>query len=129
MTPSNSIFRGVYKLSKSIEENTTDFIDGTDEGLGDLPLVYVGEGSIKGGSVKDLVGNVSQTIHVYGKREQRMEVDTISAKIVNGLKRGIEEYNYRLVNPKIETLVLDDVSMGQKLIHYVIEYSVVYSKK
>lgn len=129
MTPGNSVFRGIYKLCKDIHPNTTDYIDGTEEEMRQLPVVYVGELSMSDSSNKDLIGTVNQTIHIYGTLRQRQELDVLVGRIRNEIIRGIPEYNYGLSSPKVNIRTLGDNSMGQTLLHIVMECSVVYNKK
>lgn len=127
MTPYHAVYRGVTVLCEGIG-NVTDVVDGDLTSIEKEPLIYIGESNVEESGSGDLYGSVSQTIHIYGHMRDRKKTDETFVKIRDGLIGGIEEYSYRLTLPRVSFRVLQDTSTEKKLLHYILEYRVNYSK-
>ncbi len=83
MTPDQELYDAMYGLSESLGYETVEYIPDAVE-LGDLPSVYVGETLTQPLSTKDhVLGSVSVTVHVFGKRNQRKLVSERLTNIFN----------------------------------------------
>lgn len=125
MTPYTAVFR---RLFATAQENI-DTYDYLPDGSAEYPFAYIGEsyGSERG--AVDLVGDLRQTIHLYGTRTQRNDLDQAMKRIHDDLLRLVDSYGYYTKMNDFTVQVIQDTSTNTPLIHYVIEVGLTYTKK
>lgn len=125
MTPNHAIFRKVFEVSQGI----IDTYDTLPDAQASYPFAHVGEQVGTEESNNDLVGELTQTIHIFATRTQRSKVDDLFANLLNALKTQTAAYEYHIDHVRNNQRVINDNSDTQPLIHYVLDIRYSYTKK
>lgn len=125
MTPSNAIFRKLYALSMA-HGDTYDYVP---DANAKYPFIFVGEAFNTDTSNSELVGTVSQTIHLYGTRTQRNALDTMAMRIHDDATKVREAFNYKARLTAYNDRVVNDNTTATPLLHYVLELEYQYTKR
>lgn len=125
MTPTDAVFREIFEICKGVGP-TFDYLPDSNQ---QLPFVFVGESMNSVQQNSDLFGRVTQTLHVYGKRIQRKQVNESMVKIHDQLLdlEGKHGYSIQLTN-YFEQLIPDN-SDTVPLLHGIIDLTITYTKK
>ncbi|MBF0843829.1 hypothetical protein IR117_04340 [Streptococcus danieliae] len=77
----------------------------------------------------DLFGRVTQTIHVYGKRTQRKQINEYVAKIHDKLLALEGKYSYSIQLTNYFEQMIPDNSDVVPLLHGIMDIAITYTKK
>ena len=125
MTPTHALFRRLFAISKA-KVDTYDFLP---DAKSAYPFVYIGENNGTESPNKDLLGRIRQTVHLYGLREDRANLDDISAYLENEVKRAQDGYDYHLHHASTSKQIIPDNTDVQPLLHIVLDFTFDYTKK
>ena len=125
MTPTHSIFRRIFVIAKSIGD-TYDYLPGVES---KYPFIYIGESFTTDTSRSDLNGNITQTIHIYGKLTDRKRIMEIETELHDELHRLREGYGYHLSIGNYTTRLLPYNTEVQPLLHLVVDVNFIYTRK
>lgn len=125
MTPTHALFRRLFAIS-NIRVATYDFLP---DAKSAYPFVYIGENNGTESPNKDLLGRIRQTVHLYGLREDRANLDDISAYLENEVKRTQDGYDYHLHHASTSKQIIPDNTDVQPLLHIVLDFTFDYTKK
>lgn len=125
MTPNHDLFRKIFAISDA-RFDTYDYLPNADASY---PFVYVGENNGSDTPNNDLIGTARQTVHIYGIRAHRAEIDNISAYLESVLKHLKEGYEYNFNHRTTEKQVIADNTDVQPLLHIVLDLTFNYTKK
>lgn len=125
MTPNHDLFRKIFAISDA-RVDTYDYLPGADT---KYPFVYIGENNGSDTPNNDLIGTARQTVHIYGIRAHRAEIDNISAYLENVLKHLKDGYEYNFNHRTTEKQVIADNTDVQPLLHIVLDFTFNYTKK
>lgn len=125
MTPTDAVFREFFEVCKGVGP-TFDYLPDTNDRL---PFIFVGESTNAVSQNSDLFGRVTQTIHVYGKRTQRKQINEYVAKIHDKLLalEGKHGYSIQLTN-YFEQMIPDNSDVVPFL-HGIMDITITYTKK
>lgn len=111
MTPNHALFRRIFAIGK-VRVDTYDFLP---DAKSAYPFVYIGENNGTESPNKDLLGRLRQTVHLYGLREDRANLDDISAYLESEVKRAHDGYDYHLhhasTSKQIDHIKLQSLSL------------------
>jgi hypothetical protein len=125
MTPNHALFRRIFTISKA-KVVTYDFLP---DAKSAYPFVYIGENNGTESPNKDLLGRLRQTVHLYGLREGRANLDDISAYLESEVKRAHDGYDYHLHYASTSKQIIPDNTDVQPLLHIVLDFTFDYTKK
>lgn len=125
-SPVQAVYDTCFLKCQEITNNTYDYLPGSET---KYPFIYIGNGNNMYAENMDEYGRVNQTIHIWGTRTQRKELDILLTKIYRELKRIRQAFNYNLVLSGIRTQRIDDNTTGSPLIHQVIECMFDWTRK
>nr|DAX88608.1 MAG TPA: hypothetical protein [Bacteriophage sp.] len=125
MTPNHDLFRKIFAISDA-RVDTYDYLPEADA---KYPFVYIGENNGSDTPNNDLIGTARQTVHIYGIRAHRVEIDNISAYLENVLKHLKDGYEYNFNHRTTEKQVIADNTDVQPLLHIVLDFTFNYTKK
>lgn len=125
MTPTHSIFRQIFIIAQSIGD-TYDYLPGAES---KYPFIYIGESFTTDTSRSDLNGNMTQTIHIYGKLTDRKTIMDIETKLHYELHQLREAYGYHLSIRSYATRLLPYNPEVQPLLHLVVDVNFIYTRK
>lgn len=125
MTPTHSIFRAIYGIADKIGD-TYDYLP---DAQAKYPFIYIGEQSNTDNSRSDLIGNINQTIHIYGLRTERKRIMKLETKLYDGLIKVREAYGYHVSMTDYTIRLLNDNTDVQPLLHVVVDVSFMYTRK
>ncbi|MEQ9763258.1 hypothetical protein ABPS01_01030 [Streptococcus sp. ZJ151] len=125
MTPNHALFRRLFGIC-SVRVSTFDYLPNAES---KYPFVYIGEQGNVEAENHDLYGTVRQTVHIYGLRKDRANLDDIQAYILSESRRITNGYEYHLNYKTVNTQLLPDNTDVQPLLHYVLDFSFSYNKK
>ena len=125
MTPNHDLFRKIFAISDA-RVDTYDYLPEADA---KYPFVYNGENNGSDTPNNDLIGTARQTVHIYGIRAHRVEIDNISAYLENVLKHLKDGYEYNFNHRTTEKQVIADNTDVQPLLHIVLDFTFNYTKK
>lgn len=126
MTPSHAVFRTVFKNGLQTTERTFDYLPDAET---QYPFIFVGENSNVDEPNADLIGEVTQTIHIYATRTQRSELDNLASRLLNLLKTSRSAYEYSIMYQSHNQQDISDNTDVVPLIHRVIDIKYFYNKK
>ncbi|WP_438467806.1 hypothetical protein [Streptococcus pluranimalium] len=125
MTPNHALFRRLFGLS-AVRLDTYDYVP---DAHTKYPFAYIGEQGTTEASNKDLFGTVRQTVHIYGLRTDRTNIDDISAYIQSEARRIKDGYDYHLSYETVTKQLIPDNTDVQPLLHVVLDFSFTFTKK
>ncbi|MFU2205247.1 hypothetical protein [Streptococcus pluranimalium] len=125
MTPNHALFRRLFSLS-AIRVDTYDYVP---DAQTKYPFAYIGEQNATEASNNDLFGSVRQTVHIYGLRTDRANLDDISAYIQNEARRITDGYDYHLSYETVTKQLIPDNTDVQPLLHIVLDFTFTFTKK
>ncbi|MGV3161966.1 hypothetical protein ACEF17_07300 [Streptococcus hyovaginalis] len=125
MTPNHALFRRLFGLS-AVRLDTYDYVP---DAQAKYPFVYIGEQGATEASNNDLFGTVRQTVHIYGLRTDRANIDDISAYIQSEARRIKDGYDYHLSYETVTKQLIPDNTDVQPLLHVVLDFSFTFTKK
>lgn len=126
MTPNHAIFRHVFTEGLKVTDRTFDYLP--DAGT-QYPFIYVGESSNTDETNFDLLGNATQTVHIYATRTQRAELDNLTSVLLNALRCSRRAYDYAINFVSCNQQDAPDNTDVQPLIHRVLDISFSYNQK
>ncbi|WP_293956803.1 hypothetical protein [uncultured Streptococcus sp.] len=126
MTPNHAIFRKIFSESLKVTNRTFDYLP--DVGT-KYPFIFIGENSNTDETNLDLLGNTTQTVHIYATRTQRAELDELTTKLINALKSSRMAFEYAISYQYCTQQDAPDNTDVQPLIHRVLDISFSYNKK
>ena len=126
MTPNHAIFRHVFAESLKVTSRTFDYLP--DAGT-QYPFIYVGESDGRDETNFDLLGNTTQTVHIYSTRTQRAELDNLTSLLLDSLRTPRVAYGYAVNFVSCNQQDAPDNTDVQPLIHRVLDISFSYNKK
>lgn len=125
MTPTHSIFRAIYGIANKIGD-TYDYLP---DAQAKYPFIYIGELFNTDNSRSDLNGNMTQTIHIYGKLTNRKTIMEYETRLHDELKRLREAYGYHVSMGEYTTRLIQDNTDVQPLLHLVVDVNFMYTRK
>lgn len=125
MTPDDAVFRKVYATC----QNAMDTYDYLPEVQAQYPFIFVGESFTVEEANNDLIGNVTQSIHIYGKRTDKKTVNQAIAKLHDDLLNARSSFYYALRLMSWSANSMPDNSTGTPLTHTIIETNFHYNRK
>ena len=125
MTPTHSIFRAIYVIADKIG-NTYDYLPGPKT---PYPFIYIGELFNTDNSRSDLNGNMTQTIHIYGKLTERKQIMELETQLHDALIKLRKAYGYHVSMTDYTTRLLQDNTDVQPLLHVVMDVTFMYTRK
>ena len=125
MTPTHSIFRAIFTIADKIGD-AYDYLPGPKT---PYPFIYIGEQSNTDNSHSDLIGNINQTIHIYGLRTERKTIMELETKLHDALIKMREAYGYHVSMTDYTTRLLNDNTDVQPLLHVVVDVNFMYTRK
>lgn len=125
-TPYDVVYRSAFLVCSEIIR-TFDYLPAEDE---EYPFIYLGELENDNYPTTDFSGIVDLTIHFYSRREQRPQLNQIMGKVNNEMMniQGIELYDIQVTDKIVETIIPENAN-GENLLHGVIEFRYLYTKK
>lgn len=124
MTPQHAMFRTVFGICSQIEK-TFDYLP---DAKTKYPFIYIGDAYDNQRINHDVIGEMLQTVHIYGLRTQRSEIDKIVTKLhdemmilrqSNGYGFHVKGFSYQSTHDNTDV---------QPLIHGIIDITYTYSK-
>ena len=125
MTPTHSIFRAIYGIAQTIGD-TYDYLPGPKT---PYPFIYIGELFNTDNSRSDLNGNMTQTIHIYGKLTERKRIMELETQLHDALIKLREAYGYHISMTGYSTQLLNDNTDVQPLLHVAMDVTFMYTRK
>lgn len=125
MTPNHAIFRHVFSESLKVSDRTFDYLP--DAGT-QYPFIYIGESNNMEDRNFDLLGNSTQTVHIYAERTQRAELDELTSSLLNFLRLSSRAQNYAISFLSYKQQDAPDNTDVLPLIHRVLDISFSYNK-
>src|SRR5574344_2691757 len=125
MTPTHNLFRQMYGIAKTIGD-TYDYLPNAQA---KYPFIYIGEQSNTDNSHSDLIGNINQTIHIYGLRTESKLIMELETKLHDALIKMREAYGYHVSMTAYSTQLLNDNTDVQPLLHVVMDVNFMYTRK
>lgn len=125
MTPNHDLFRRIFETSQ-IRVKTVDHLPQAGE---KYPFVYIGEQNGSEIPSSDLYGSVRQTIHLYGLRTDRGNLDDISAYLESEVKCIRHGYSYHFTHRSTNKQIIPDNTDVQPLLHIVLDFTFDFTKK
>ncbi|HEP1431133.1 DUF3168 domain-containing protein [Streptococcus pyogenes] len=126
MTPNNAVFRQFFKECLVITKDTYDYIP---DASAKYPFIYIGESSNIPNNNSELMGDIRQTIHVYGELKKRSRIDDIVASIHDKIICLTSAYDYNIQIDRINERTSPDNSDTTPLLHTVLDVYLTYTKK
>lgn len=126
MTPNHAIFRLVFSEALQVTDKTFDYLPAAET---QYPFIYVGENTNSETNNLDLLGNATQTVHIYATRRQRAELDELTSQLLNKLKTARMGFEYAVQFQACHQQDAPDNTDVQPLIHRVLDISFNYNKK
>lgn len=126
MTPNHAVFRHVFAESLKVTGRTFDYLP--DAGT-QYPFIYIGESDGSDEVNFDLLGNVTQTVHIYATRTQRAELDNLTSLLLNSLRASRMAFEYAISYQSCNQQDTPDNTDVQPLIHRILDISFFYNKK
>lgn len=125
MIPTHSIFRAIFTIADKIGD-AYDYLPGPKT---PYPFIYIGELFNTDTSRSDLHGNMTKTIHIYGKLTERKTIMELETKLHDALIKLREAYGYHVSMTDYTTRLLQDNTDVQPLLHVVVDVSFMYTRK
>lgn len=125
MTPNHDLFRQIFKVTQK-HCKTYDYLP--DAGA-KYPFVYMGEQNGSEIPSSDLYGTIRQSVHIYGLRTDRGNLDDISAYLESEVKRVRHGYGYHFAHRSTNKQVIPDNTDVQPLLHIVLDFTFDFTKK
>lgn len=125
MIPLDAVFVNTYKVCKT----TGDTYDFSPEASAAYPFIYVGEAMDRDMSNSELMGDINQTVHLYGKRTDRLALSDMAVAIRSGLMAVKNDDNYYLTSKVTSIQRLPDNTDVTPLYHYIIEITTTYTRR
>lgn len=125
MTPNHDLFRRIFEISR-LRVGTFDHLPQAGE---KYPFVYIGEQNGSERPSSDLYGSVRQSVHLYGLRKDRANLDDISAYLESEVKRIRHGYGYHLAHRSTSKQTIPDNTDVQPLLHIVLDFTFDFTKK
>lgn len=125
MTPHTAVFRRLFEVVQQ-HIPTYDYLP---DGQAEYPFAYIGESYSQERNLNDFMGNVHQTIHLYGTRTQRKALDQAMKRIHDDLYLLVKSYGYYTKINEFTTQIIQDNTTGTPLLHYVIDAGFIYTKE
>lgn len=125
MTPNHAIFRHVFSESLKVSGRTFDYLP--DVGT-QYPFIYIGESNSMDDMNFDLLGDSTQTVHIYAERTQRAELDELTSSLLNLLRLSGRAHEYAISFLSYKQQDAPDNTDVLPLIHRVLDISFSYNK-
>lgn len=125
MTPQHDLFRELFQIFPIIGQ-TFDYLPPEKT---EYPFIYIGESYDSERAMNDLVGQLTQTVHIYGLVTQRMILEEMAGKIHNYASAIKTTENYSVAMTNFRYQVIPDNTDVQPLLHYAIDLQYTYNKK
>lgn len=126
MTPNNAVFRQFFKECLVITKDTYDYIP---DASAKYPFIYIVESSNTPNNNSELMGDIRQTIHVYGELKKRSKIDDIAANIHDKVNSLTSAFDYNIHVDRINERTTPDNSNTTPLLHTVLDVYLTYTKK
>ncbi|HEP1482680.1 Uncharacterised protein [Streptococcus pyogenes] len=126
MTPNNAVFRQFFKECLVITKDTYDYIP---DASAKYPFIYIGESSNTPNNNSELMGDIRQTIHVYGELKKRSKIDDIAANIHDKIGALKFAFGYNILIDRINERTITENSETTSLLHTVLDIYLIYTKK
>ncbi|KGR72901.1 DUF3168 domain-containing protein [Streptococcus phocae subsp. salmonis] len=126
MTPNNAVFRQFFKECLIINKDTYDYIP---DASAKYPFIYIGESSNSPNNNSELMGDIRQTIHVYGELKKRSKIDDIAANIHDKIGTLKFAFGYNILVDRINERTITENSETTPLLHTVLDIYLTYTKK
>ena len=124
-TPQKAIFDTCFVMAMGIAP-TYDFLPDAEA---QYPFIHIGSASNIDIENNDLIGEVSQTINIWGTREHRSDIDSMLVKLHDKLRQARIAFDYSINLIGFRSMVIDDMSTGSPLLHLVIETTYNYTRR
>ena len=125
MTPSHALFKELYSVLPIIGQ-TFDYLP---EAGTKYPFIYIGEIYNREIPNSELLGEMTQIIHIYGLRTQRNQLEVWTAKVHNLLSSVKKIDGYRVALNDFDYRFIPDNTDVQPLLHYIINIRFKYNKE
>lgn len=125
MTPTHNIFRQIFATCSAIGD-TYDYLP---DAQAKYPFIYIGEQSNTDNSRSDLMGSITQTIHIYGLRTERKKIMELETKLHDSLIKMRNAFEYNVNMTGYSTQLINDNTDVQPLLHVVVDVSFMYTRK
>lgn len=118
-SPQQQIYDAVYLCSLDLGYDTYDYLPAKEASL---PFVFVGEQFDQDRQTKSsLYGDVQQTIHIYGGKRQRRQVNDMINRLKVELRKLKRTDNFYLTWKGINSQIMIDNSTSTTLLHGIVE--------
>ena len=117
MTPSHAVFRQLFSECLAITDNAFDYVP---DASAKYPFIYIGEELTERLPNSELIEDVEQTIHLWGKRTDRGALDDLTLNIHDRLQRLDKAYNYNTELIFYNKQTIPDNTTGDPLLHIVV---------
>ncbi|HHL9833307.1 TPA: hypothetical protein ACRBSS_001607, partial [Streptococcus pyogenes] len=77
----------------------------------------------------ELMGDIRQTIHVYGELKKRSKIDDIAANIHDKIGALKFAFGYNILIDRINERTITENSETTSLLHTVLDIYLIYTKK
>lgn len=125
MTPHTAVFRRLFEVVQQ-HIPTYDYLP---DGQAEYPFAYIGELHSQDRNLTDFMGNIHQTIHLYGTRTQRIALDQAMKRIHDDLYLLVKSYGYYTKINEFTIQIIQENTTGTPLLHYVIDAGFIYTKE
>ncbi|EKU93365.1 Uncharacterised protein [Alloiococcus otitis] len=117
MTPANAVFRYVFATAQDITDNVYDYLP---DASAHYPFIYIGEDESDHQFNTDRVEDVEQTVHLWGKRTDRNQLDYWLEALADKLKHPRLAFAYTLNPLDHAHSTIPDNTTGEPLLHHVL---------
>ncbi len=117
MTPANAVFRYVFATAQDLTDKVYDYLP---DANAHYPFIYIGEDDTEQVSNTDRVEDVEQTVHLWGKRTDRNQLDDWLEALRAELGRPRRAFAYSLNPLDHAHSTIPDNTTGEPLLHHVL---------
>ena len=126
MTPSHAIFRTVFAECLKVNGNTFDYLPNASASY---PFFFVGESMTTEIEGREVMGECTQTVHIYALRTERGRVEELTSLLLDALRTQNAAFEYYINLKTCNPQDLPDNSDVQPLVHRVLDLRFSYAKK
>lgn len=124
-SPQQQIFDAIFRASLNLGYATFDHLPAESAAY---PFVYIGEQFDQDRDTKTAIfGNVQQTIHIYGKHNDRRTVTDMMDALKTEIRKLRQTENFEVRSRSITAQTLHENTGATPLIHGIVETSITFN--
>lgn len=125
-TPEKAIFDKCFLLCEKVSDKVYWYLPNSET---KYPFINLSRTSNTNINNNDLLGEVTQTINLWGTEKELAIIDNLNYRIRDLLHKEREAFEYSIRLIDYNTITMVDTSTGEPLLHTVIEVTYNYTRK